>query len=43
MPHSSIVTTGTPWQFLNLTGQELNIDVTEYVLNLIDRILGILH
>lgn len=37
------VTTGTQWQFLNLTGQELNIDVTEYVLNPIDRILGILH
>jgi hypothetical protein len=37
------VTTGTQWQFLNLTGQELNIDVTEYVLTPIDRILGILH
>jgi hypothetical protein len=37
------VTTGTQWQFLSLTGQKLNIDVTEYVLAPIDRILGILH
>jgi hypothetical protein len=37
------VTTGTQWQFLKLTGHELNIDMTEYALNPIDRILGILH
>jgi hypothetical protein len=36
------VTTGTMWQFLKLTGQVLTIDVTEYPLNPIDRILGIL-
>jgi hypothetical protein len=36
------VTTGTQWQFLNLTGQDLTIDVTEYSLNSVDRILGIL-
>jgi hypothetical protein len=36
------VTTGTQWQFLKLTGQDLTIDVTEYPLNPIDRILGIL-
>jgi hypothetical protein len=37
------VTTGTQWQFLNLTGEKLNIDVTEYVLTPINRIIGILH
>jgi hypothetical protein len=36
------VTTGTQWQFLRLMGQDLTIDVTEYPLNPIDRILGIL-
>ncbi len=36
------VTTGTMWQFLKLTGTVLTIDVTEYSLNPIDRILGIL-
>lgn len=36
------VTTGTIWQFLKLTGTVLTIDVTEYPLNPIDRILGIL-
>ncbi len=36
------VTTGTMWQFLKLTGTVLTIDVTEYPLNPIDRILGIL-
>ncbi len=36
------VTTGTQWQFLKLTGQDLTIDTTEYSLDPIDRILGIL-
>jgi hypothetical protein len=36
------VTTGTMWQFLKLNGQVLTIDVTEYPLQPIDRILGIL-
>jgi hypothetical protein len=36
------VTTGTFWQFLKLTGQDLTIDVTEYSLNPVERILGIL-
>jgi hypothetical protein len=36
------VTTGTQWQFLRLTGQEIWIDVTEYALMPLDRILGIL-
>jgi hypothetical protein len=36
------VTTGSQWQFLKLTGRDLTIDTTEYPLNPIDRILGIL-
>jgi hypothetical protein len=36
------VTTGTQWQFLRLTGQQMWIDVTEYGLMPLDRILGIL-
>jgi hypothetical protein len=35
------ITTGTQWQFLKLTGKDLTIDVTEYSLNPLDRILGI--
>jgi hypothetical protein len=35
------VTTGTQWQFLKLTGKDLTIDVTEYSLDPLDRILGI--
>jgi hypothetical protein len=35
------VTTGTQWQFLQLTGKDLTIDVTEYSLDPLDRILGI--
>ncbi len=36
------VTTGTQWQFLKLTGKDLTVDVTEYSLDPLDRILGIL-
>jgi hypothetical protein len=36
------VTTGSQWQFLKLTGRDLTIDTTDYPLNPIDRILGIL-
>jgi hypothetical protein len=36
------VTTGSQWQFLKLTGQDLTIDTTEYSLDPINRILGIL-
>jgi hypothetical protein len=36
------VTTGTQWQFLKLVGQDLTIDATEYSLDPIERILGIL-
>jgi hypothetical protein len=37
------VTTGTQWQFLRLVGQQMWIDVTEYALMPLDRILGILR
>jgi hypothetical protein len=36
------VTTGSQWQFLKLTGRDLTIDTTEYALDPIERILGIL-
>jgi hypothetical protein len=36
------VTTGTNWLFLQLRGKEVTIDLTEYYLVQIDRILGIL-
>ncbi len=36
------VTTGTQWNFLKLTGRDLTIDVTEYSLDPVERILGIL-
>jgi hypothetical protein len=42
LPIYGSVTTGTFWQFLKLTGQDLTIDVTEYSLNPIERILGVL-
>jgi hypothetical protein len=42
LPIYGSVTTGTFWQFLKLTGEDLTIDVTEYSLKPIDRILGIL-
>jgi hypothetical protein len=41
LPIYGSVTTGTFWQFLKLTGQDLTIDITEYTLNPIDRMLGI--
>lgn len=42
LPIYGSVNTGTFWQFLMLTGQDLTIDVTEYALKPIDRILGVL-
>jgi hypothetical protein len=36
------VTTGMQWQFLKLSGNNLTIDTTQYPLNPVDRILGIL-
>lgn len=37
------VTTGMQWQFLQLSGTELTIDTTQYPLDPLDRILGILQ
>jgi hypothetical protein len=37
------VTTGTRWQFLQLAGQQLTIDLVEYSLEPLDRMLGILQ
>lgn len=36
------VTTGSIWQFLKLDGQTLSIDLSEYYLKDVDKILGIL-
>jgi hypothetical protein len=36
------VTSGTNWQFLQLQGTTIAIDETEYFLNQIEQILGIL-
>lgn len=36
------VTTGTNWKFLRLTGQTIEVDLLEYFINDIGRILGIL-
>ena len=36
------VTTGTNWQFLKLTDHQVEIDLNEYYLSEIDKILGIL-
>jgi hypothetical protein len=37
-----VVTTGSIWQFLKLQEQQLSIDLSEYYLNQINQILGIL-
>jgi hypothetical protein len=36
------VTTGTMWQFMSLSGSVLSVDLDEYGIHEIDRILGIL-
>jgi hypothetical protein len=36
------VTTGTDWKFLKLTGQQAFIDISDYYIKEIDKILGIL-
>ncbi|OUL29315.1 hypothetical protein BV375_16035 [Nostoc sp. 106C] len=36
------VTTGSIWQFLKLDGQEIQIDLSEYYLKDVNKILGIL-
>ncbi len=37
-----VVTTGTAWQFLRLTGSRLTIDLREYSIERVGKILGIL-
>ena len=37
-----VVTTGEIWRFLKLTGQLVQIDLAEYFLNNVNKILGIL-
>ena len=37
-----VVTTGNIWKFLQLENTEVNIDLTEYVVNNLEKILGIL-
>lgn len=36
------VTTGSVWQFMSLTGADVTIDLTEYYINEVERIVGIL-
>ncbi|MFN6469668.1 MAG: hypothetical protein RMY36_008315 [Nostoc sp. SerVER01] len=38
----SIVTTGTDWKFLQLSGNRIFIDKNDYFIKEIDKILGIL-
>ncbi|NEP10091.1 MAG: hypothetical protein F6K14_07710 [Symploca sp. SIO2C1] len=37
-----VVTTGTNWRFLKLEGQVISIDLSEYYINNVNKILGIL-
>ena len=37
------VTSGTLWRFLKLEGQHLIVDLTDYPILPINRLLGILH
>ncbi|NER23873.1 MAG: hypothetical protein F6J96_24845 [Symploca sp. SIO1C2] len=37
------VTTGSLWQFLRLTGKRIEVDLDEYFLKNVGKILGILH
>jgi hypothetical protein len=41
-PIYGCVTTGSLWKFMELTGEQLRIDLTEYTLAEVDHILGIL-
>jgi hypothetical protein len=41
-PIYGCVTTGTNWKFLRLSGQQLDLDLNEYLINQPDRILGVL-
>ncbi|MEA5618523.1 hypothetical protein VB711_11845 [Cronbergia sp. UHCC 0137] len=37
-----VVTTGEIWKFLKLSGERVQVDLVEYFLNNVDKILGIL-
>ncbi|MEB3218525.1 MAG: hypothetical protein VKN72_20130 [Nostocales cyanobacterium 94392] len=37
-----VVTTGEIWKFLKLSGERVHVDLAEYFLNDINKILGIL-
>jgi hypothetical protein len=41
-PLYGLVTTGSLWRFLKLSGNELTIDLNEYLISQTDKILGIL-
>lgn len=41
-PIYGCVTTGTSWRFLRLSGTTVTLDLVEYGLNQVDRLLGIL-
>ena len=37
-----VVTTGSAWKFLRLTGTSVMVDTTEYHISQVERIVGIL-
>jgi hypothetical protein len=37
-----VITSGTVWRFLQLTGQVVSIDLTDYPLLPVDNVLGVL-
>jgi len=41
-PIYGVVTTGEIWKFLKLAGQVVEIDLSEYFLNEVNKIMGIL-
>jgi hypothetical protein len=45
MPYSQygVITTGTNWKFMKLEGQIISIDLNEYFLNNVGKLLGILR
>jgi len=38
-----VITTGTNWKFMKLEGQVISIDLNEYFLNNVGKLLGILR
>ncbi|MCP2729718.1 hypothetical protein [Limnofasciculus baicalensis] len=41
-PIYGVVTTGEVWKFLRLEGEKVEIDLSEYFLNEVSKIMGIL-